>query len=170
MRTYNIVIALAAAASLGFAGPAAVGAAQRGPGQMMADASRAADMQGFHYLLEHRAKITRTVTPLPNGIETVTTSADPSVVTQLTAHVAAMAKRMKEGRPIHARDPFFAELFRHGNDIAIEIVPLPDGVRVIETSRDPFTVKLLQEHARIVDRFLANGMSEMHKNHPVPPR
>jgi hypothetical protein len=139
-------------------------------GRMMGEPSHAADMQAFHYLLEHRAHITRTVTHLPNGIETVTKSANPDVVAQLITHVTAMTKRLADGRPIHSRDPFFAELFRHGKDIDVEIVPLADGVRVVETSRDAFTVKLLQEHARIVDLFLANGMSEMHRDHALPPR
>jgi hypothetical protein len=43
-------------------------------------------------------------------------------------------------------------------------------VRVIETSKDAYVVKLLQAHAEVVSAFLANGMSEMMKNHPVPPR
>jgi hypothetical protein len=138
--------------------------------QMMGDASHHADMQVFHFLLEHRAKITRAVTNLPNGIETITKSDDAEVVAKLKAHVAAMAKRVETGRPIHARDPFFAELFKHAAKIQIVIEPLSDGVRVVETSTDPYTATLVQEHARIVDLFLANGMSEMHKNHPLPPR
>lgn len=146
----------------------AVAADQRG--RMAGDGSHAADMQVFHYLLEHRAKITRTVTLLPDGIDTITRSGDPAVASQLKVHVSAMAKRMAEGRPLHARDPFFAELFRHAKAVAITIQPLAEGVRVIETSADPFVAKLLQEHARIVDKFLANGMSEMHRDHPVPPR
>jgi len=38
---------------------------------------------------------------------------------------------------------------------------------VIETSQDAYVVKLLQAHAGVVSAFLANGMSEMMKNHPV---
>jgi hypothetical protein len=45
-----------------------------------------------------------------------------------------------------------------------------DGVRVIETSDDPYVVKLLQTHAEVVSAFIANGRSEMMKNHPLPPR
>jgi hypothetical protein len=44
------------------------------------------------------------------------------------------------------------------------------GVRVIETSKDAYVVKLLQAHAEVVSAFLANGMSEVMKNHPLPPR
>ena len=41
---------------------------------------------------------------------------------------------------------------------------------MIETSKDAYVVKLLQAHAEVVSAFLANGMSEMMKNHPVPSR
>lgn len=41
---------------------------------------------------------------------------------------------------------------------------------MIETSKDAYVVKLLQAHADVIGAFLANGRSEMMKNHPVPPR
>ena len=44
------------------------------------------------------------------------------------------------------------------------------GVRVVETSNDFYVVKLLQAHADVVSGFIANGRSEMMKNHPVPIR
>ena len=43
-------------------------------------------------------------------------------------------------------------------------------MRVIETSKDAYMVELSHAHAEAVSAFLANGMSEMMKNHPVPPR
>ena len=76
---------------------------------------------------------------------------------------------MKEGRPIHQRDPLFAELFKNADRIEARH-ELTAGVGVIETSKDAYVVKLLQAHAEVVSAFLANGMSEMMKNHPVPPR
>ena len=48
--------------------------------------------------------------------------------------------------------------------------PTPGGVRVIQTSMDAYVVRLLHAHADAVSAFLANGMSEMMRNHPVPPR
>jgi high-affinity K+ transport system ATPase subunit B len=39
---------------------------------------------------------------------------------------------------------------------------------VSEASRDPYVVKLIQAHAQVVSAFIANGRSEMMKNHPVP--
>jgi hypothetical protein len=88
----------------------------------------------------------------------------------LQAHVESMLARVKEGRPIHQRDPFFVELFKHTDQIAATHELTAGGVRVIETSTDAYVVKLLQAHAEVVSAFLANGMSEMMKNHPVPPR
>ena len=130
----------------------------------------ASDMQVFHYLLANRQKIRRTVDQLPNGILTLTESDDPAVVEQLQAHVNAMVARMEDNRPIHARDPLFAELFRQAEHVKVQIERLPSGVRVTETSEDLYTVKLLREHARVVSLFLERGMSEMHRDHAVPPR
>lgn len=46
----------------------------------------------------------------------------------------------------------------------------PGGVRVVETSADAYVVKLIQAHAEVVSAFIANGRSEMMKNHALPPR
>ena len=141
-----------------------------GRGMMMGDAAHAADMQLFHQLFEHRAEINRQVTLREDGIETVTESKNPEVTRLLQTHVASMLARVKEGRPIHQRDPLFVELFKYADQIAVTHEPTAGGVRIVETSKDAYVVKLLQAHAEVVSAFLANGMSEMMKNHPVPPR
>lgn len=128
------------------------------------------DMQTLHRLLNDHDKIRRQVMNLPNGIHTVTRSDDAAIVQALTTHVAAMTKRLHEGQPIHARDPLFAEIFRNAHHIKVSVAPLPDGVHVIETSDDPYTVTLLQEHAGVVNLFVERGMSEMHQDHAVPKR
>ena len=143
----------------------------RGGGRgMMGDATHAADMQLFHQLFEHRAEITRQVIAREDGIETVTESKNPEVTRLLKTHVASMLARVKDGRPIHQRDPLFVELFKNADRIEARSEPTAGGVRVIETSKDAYVVKLLQAHAEVVSAFLANGMPEMMKNHPVPPR
>jgi hypothetical protein len=141
----------------------------RGPG-MMHDGSHAADMQLFHQLFDHRTEITRQVIMRPDGIETVTESTNPDVTRLLHAHVASMLARVEEGRPIHQRDPLFAELFRNADRITAKHDVTAGGVRVVETSADPYVVKLLQAHAEVVSAFIANGRWEMMKNHPLPPR
>ncbi len=141
-----------------------------GRGMMMGDPAHAADMQLFHQLFEHRTEINRQVILREDGIETVTESTNPEVTRLLQTHVASMLARVKEGRPIHQRDPLFVELFKNADQIEARHELTAGGVRVIETSKDAFVVKLLHAHAEVVSAFLANGMSEMMKNHPVPPR
>jgi len=129
-----------------------------------------ADHDVFLFLLDHRDDIRRRVTELPDGVETLTESADPKIADQVREHVRAMYARMKEGRPIHARDPLFAELFRHADAITMTLEPTEKGVRVRETSGDPYVAKLIKAHAEVVSRFLANGHAEMRRNHEVPAR
>jgi hypothetical protein len=147
----------------------ALGQGGRGRG-MMGDSAHDADMQVFHQLLDHRSEITRDVKRLENGIETVTASTNPDVTRLLQRHVVSMLARVTEARPIHLRDPLFAELFRYSHAIQATHEPTAQGVRVVETSADPYVVKLLHAHAEVVNAFIANGRSEMMKNHPVPPR
>jgi uncharacterized protein len=146
------------------------GAAVRCPGggAMMGGGDQHADMRVFHYLLAHRSEIRRTVTEIPGGVETLTESDVPAVTARIQEHVAAMYRRMKETRPIHIRDPLFAELFRNADKITMQATNTAKGVRVKETSKDPGAAKLIQEHARVVTAFLANGHSEMMRDHPIP--
>ena len=148
----------------------AFGQGGRGGRGMMSDAAHAADMQVLHQLFEHRTEINRQVVAGEDGIETVTESTNPEVTRLLQTHVAAMLARVKEGRPIHQRDPLFTELFENADRIDARHELTAGGVRVVETSTDAYVVKLLHAHAEVVSAFLANGMSEMMKNHPVPPR
>jgi hypothetical protein len=140
----------------------------RGGGGMMHDGAHAADMQLFHQLFAHRSEITRKVVMRSDGIETVTESMNPDVTRLLQTHVTSMLARVKDGRPIHQRDPLFAELFRSADRINAEYEATTRGVRVVETSKDSYVVKLLQAHAEVVSAFIANGQSEMMKNHPLP--
>jgi hypothetical protein len=148
--------------------------AQPGPqgkgGRFGKDAAHQADMELFHFLLDHRKEITRQVTNLPNGIETLTESDNPMVVEKLQAHVESMYKRMEEKRPIHARDPLFAEIFRNADKIKMKLEKTKKGVKVIETSEDAYVAKLIQAHAEVVNLFLKNGRAEMMKNHALPDR
>jgi len=148
----------------------AFGQAGQGGRGMMGDAAHAADMQLFHQLFEHRSEISRHVVARADGIETVTESTNPEVTRLLQTHVAAMLARVKEGRPIHQRDPLFVELFKNADRIEATYELTAGGVWVVETSKDAYVVKLLQAHAEVVSAFLANGMPEMMKNHPLPPR
>ncbi len=139
-------------------------------GGMKMDADHQKDMELFHFLLAHGDEIRRTVEELPDGVETLTESDDPEVADQIRAHVRSMYARLEEGRPIHRRDPLFAEIFRHADDIDMTMEPTDKGIRVREASTDPYVVKLIQSHAKVVSAFITNGMAEMRKNHAVPAR
>jgi hypothetical protein len=173
-RTLMAIAVLASAgAVLGAQGAGTGGGMGAGGGRMggMAmDATAQADMQVFHQLVDNRDKITRTVTARPDGIESVTESDDPAIAKLIQTHVEAMAARVKEARPIHLRDPLFAEVFKHADKIAVKMEPTPHGLKVIETSSDAYVVKLIQAHAEVVSLFLKNGREEMMKNHAVPER
>ncbi len=140
-----------------------------GRGQMtMRDADHGKDHADFMFLLDHREDIRRTVTMRKDGVETVTESDDPAVTERIRVHVAAMYSRLDEGRPIHARDPLFAEIFRNHDKIDMTMENTEKGLRVVETSKDPYVAKLIQQHARVLDAFLANGHEEVMKNHALP--
>ncbi len=79
-----------------------------------------------------------------------------------------MHERVKDGRGIHMRDPLFREVFRHREQIVMEINDTEKGVRVIETSKDPHVVGLIKAHAEVVSRFIENGPAEVRRNHAVP--
>ena len=142
----------------------------RGRGAAMADDTHAADMQLFHQLFDHRKEITRRVIMRTDGVETFTESRNPEVARLLQTHVAAMLARVRDGRPVHRRDPLFAELFKFADRIEAWHETTARGVHVLETSADPYVVKLLQAHAAVIDAFIANGRAEMMKDHPIPPR
>jgi hypothetical protein len=132
------------------------------------DAAFAADRDVFHFLLDHRKDIRRTVKELDDGVETVTESDKPEVAKKIQEHVAAMHKRVKDGKGIHLRDPLFAELFRHYDKIRMAVVQTDKGVKVTETSDNPYVAKLIRAHAAVVTKFIENGPDETRKNHTVP--
>lgn len=128
------------------------------------------DRKWFQFLLDNRATIRRTITRTEIGVDTVTESDDPEVAAGIQTHVAAMHARVKEGRGIHMRDPLFREVFRHADTISMRITDTDKGVRVVETSDDPYVASLIQAHADVVSQFIANGHEEVRRNHAVPPR
>ena len=137
---------------------------------MKADPAWMTDHQTFFLLLDYRKYIRRSVTKLSSGVETVTASSKPALAAKIQEHAFAMKKRLDEGRPIHMRDPLFAEIFRNAAKIKMTIERTPKGVRVTETSEDPQVVKLIQAHARVVSKFVKNGRYELMRNHAVPRR
>ena len=133
-----------------------------------ADAQFVADRDVFHFLLQNHDQIRRSVKNITAGVETLTESDKPEIAAKIQEHVAAMARRVEERRPIHMRDPLFAELFRHADKIHLKHDKTPQGVRVVETSEDPYVAQLIQAHGGVVSLFVKNGFAEARTNHPVP--
>lgn len=132
------------------------------------DARFQVDHDVFHFLLSNHDDIRRAVTNRVDGVETLTESDDPKIVAKIQEHVAAMHTRVEGQRPIRRRDPLFDELFRHTDKIHMTLKNTDKGVKVIETSKDPYVVRLIQEHAKVVSLFVKHGYAEAHKNHAVP--
>jgi len=122
----------------------------------------------FHFLLANREAIQRQVKKIAKGVETVTESDDPKIAATIQRHVESMRQRLKEGRPIHVRDPLSAALFANGQKITMKVEPTKKGVRVVETSTDRYVAKLIQAHAEVVSKFAASGFPEARRNHAVP--
>jgi uncharacterized protein len=148
-------------------GPRGKGKGPSGAGQR-GNAAMQADRDLFHELLTHRAEIRRSVKPIDGGVETLTESDNPAVAAAIQKHVTSMKKRVEGANPIHLRDPLFAEVFRHADKITFAYEKTKQGVRVVETSDDPYVAKLIQAHAEVVSLFLKNGFDEVHQNHAIP--
>ena len=108
------------------------------------------------------------MTKRDDGVETVTESDDPNVALAIQGHVAAMHRRVEKIQPIHMHDPLFATLFGKASKINMTITNTEKGVRVVETSDDPYVVKLIQAHAAVVSKFVENGFLEARQNHAPP--
>ena len=141
----------------------------RGPGRGRGpDAAMRADQEAFHYLLEHHAEISRTVAKTDNGVQTLTESDRPEVAKKIQEHVAAMHKRVEEGRGLRYWDDLFAAIFERHASIHMSVENTDKGVRVTESSDNPVVVALVQAHAEVVSKFVAMGFEEARRNHSVP--
>lgn len=120
----------------------------RGGGGMGPGGGHDGDMMQIHSLFARRNEIQRTVTPIPGGVRTITESEDPAVAARLREHVKSMYARLREKRPINARDPLFAALFDNADKIHVEMQDTPKGITVTETSADPAVVGLVRRHCR----------------------
>jgi intracellular sulfur oxidation DsrE/DsrF family protein len=126
------------------------------------------DMEVFHHLLENHHDIRRSVKNLETGVETLTESDNPEIATKIQEHVVAMQKRIEEGRGLRFWDPLFRALFQKSSEIVMKVERTEKGARVIETSKNPQVVPLIQAHAKVVSAFVERGLDEMHESHEVP--
>jgi hypothetical protein len=169
----NTVVALGFATAIGSIGPsfvATAGAQQAGmthrnmAGMMGRDASPMADMPVIHELVMNHDRITRTVTNLPDGIQTITESNDPQVAQLIKEHVVNMDRRVTAGNDpnLPPESPALHAIFRDHDKIQTTITTTATGVVVVQTSSDPDTVAVLQQHASEVTDLVNRGMTAMH--------
>lgn len=126
------------------------------------------DHEVFQFLRENHKKIKRTVLELPNGVETLTESDTPEIAAKIKEHVDWMEYRVENTNSIRMRDPLFAEIFKHTDKIKMVHEDTDKGVKVTETSDDPYVAKLIQAHAKVVSGFVERGFAEAMKNHDGP--
>jgi hypothetical protein len=125
------------------------------------DAAFAADMDLVHGLVMNHGAITRTVTHLPDGIRTLTTSSDPEIAGMIVAHVASMATRLESGEVFNLFSPTLPTIFEGSDRIHSEFEYTDSGVAVVQTSGDPALVRALQAHAEEVTELVDEGMAAM---------
>jgi hypothetical protein len=124
----------------------------------------------FHYLLNHHQMIKRNVTLIEKGVSTYTYSDNKKVSEHIIKHVNQMKGLIESGRRIRNWDPLFSAIFDNYELIEMKVIPTPVGIKVEETSHDPYVAKLIQEHAKVVSLFVQLGFEEAHRSHPVPVR
>ncbi|MDF1854683.1 hypothetical protein [Pseudooceanicola sp.] len=108
--------------------------------------------------------ITREVTNLPDGIRTITYSADEALMNTVVTHVVGMIDRVDEGRDpqIFIQSPTLDILFERRDRITTEIDVTDLGIVVVQTSDDPDVVAALQKHAGEVSDMANRGMAAVH--------
>ena len=158
----NTVIRLGVAAAIAFVGiPSVAVVAQQAAGMTHGTMT---DMSVIHELVIHHDRITRTVTNLPDGIRTLTESTDPELAQRIKEHVAAMDQRVTTGHDpnLPPESPALHAIFANHDKITTTIQTTATGVVVVQTSSDPETVAVLQQHASEVSDLVNGGMTAMH--------
>lgn len=139
----------------------------RGPGAMP---GMQGDMTTLHSMFADRDKIKRTVKNLPDGAEALTESDDETIANLLKEHVPAMESRVHANDPLPPMTfhPIFVELIKHADDYTLTYEETDKGMKVTYQADDPFVIMLVQEHAKLVSRFIKNGMEEIHVPYTLP--
>jgi hypothetical protein len=165
-RTTNIVatiasVTLAAAASAqGHGRMDMMGMGTMGMGR---DSATMAQMRVVHELVVNNTRIERTVTNLPNGIRTVTTSADPALARLIKDHVLTMDQRVTRGDDpgLPMESEALRAIFRGKDGVRTVTDTIANGIIVVQTSSDSSIVAALQQHAAEVTDLVRRGMPAM---------
>ena len=145
------------------------GRGPRRPGRGFAGGFRS-DMLTIHSMFDDRSKIRRSVKLLPDGAEALTESDDKKITEFIQEHVPNMDRRVLENEPLPPMTfhPVFVGLIKNSDKYTMEYEETEKGVKVTYQSEDPYVVMLVQEHAKLVSRFIKNGHSEIHADYTLP--
>lgn len=118
---------------------------------------QAVEHEAIWSLLDSHETITRSVEEIADGVKTTTTTSRPELVAVLRAHVRQMAGRLEKGQPVRVWDPVYRDLFRHADEIKIDIQDIDGGVVVTETTANPAVVPVIRAHAQKVTQMAQRG-------------
>jgi hypothetical protein len=121
----------------------------------------------IHRLFDQHSALRRSVTITETGYTAITESDDPQLAQTLRSHVAQMRERLESGLAVRRSDPAYEEMVRHYKDLDLQVEPTPKGLRVVMTGRTPAAVKVAQNHAGIVSKFIEVGWAEHDVRHPA---
>jgi len=159
---FAVVVSVTLATAASAQGQGGMGMGMMGMGR---DSATRAQMRVIHELVVNNTRIERTVTNLPNGIRTVTTSADPALARLIKDHVLTMDQRVTRGDD--ARLPMESDalraIFRGKDKVRTIIDTTAAGTTVVQTSSDSSIVAALQQHAAEVSDLVRRGMPAMHE-------
>ena len=124
-----------------------------------------AEVNDLKTIFKNHKEIKRTVTNLDNGIKTETYSDNEEIRAAIINHVTLMVTRIQENRnpKVMIQSPTLDKLFNNFDKIETEIELTDTGIAVIQTSKDPKVVKLLQTHASEINDMVEKGMRAIHE-------
>ena len=124
-----------------------------------------AEVNDLKNIFKNHKKIKREVGNIENGIKTITESKDEKVRQSIIDHVTMMVTRMQEGKNpvVMIQSPTLTKLFDYYQEIDTEIELSDDGIALIQTSKNPKVVELLQKHASEINDMVDRGMQAVHE-------
>ena len=129
---FAVVVSVSLATAASAQGQGRIGMGMMGMGR---DSATMAQMRVIHELVVNNARIERTVTNLPNGIRTVTTSADPALARLIKDHVLTMDQRVTRGNDprLPMESDALRAIFRGKDKVRTVIDTTAAGIIVVQT-------------------------------------
>jgi hypothetical protein len=161
--TFAMMSAVTLAATASAQGGGRMDMGMMGMMGMRHDSATMAQMRVIHELVANHDRIERTVTDLPDGIRTVTTSTDPALARLIKEHVLTMGLRVSRGDDpgLPMESDALRAIFRGKDKIYTVTDTTATGIIVVQTSSDSSIVAALQQHAAEVTDLARRGMPAM---------